>query len=629
MRRLVTILPILFGFFSWAPAQNPDLATSYYHFSLARMHELNKDYAKALEEYDKALKADPVSASLKIEYSRALWLAGENSRAVEECKKAIGLEPDSIEGHHLLGKIYFNSREEDLDSKALEQFEKVLKLDPNHQEALFDAAQIELKNRNYEVSASYFDRVRKLDPTSVSSYYYGAQALLAAKKRAEALSVLEAGLRYSRDIPDYLILLGRLYEEEGESAKAAELYRTGLKRSLDPRLMEGLAQSLMSLEKQDEAIPYLKKLLKVYPQRLELKLELAKAYRMDHNLEDAKTLLEEILESVPGHIEAGFELGRIEAAVGDRPAAIKRFEALADSTKGQARQFFRTELALLYSEEGRYPEAIEIMKELVEASPGDEKPALRLFYTYKQASFKDEALQLAESLKEEYPDKVYVNIAYSQALAEVDRMQEATQLLLDRIEQGDDAELLYGAIAQLYMSRSDYSEAQQWIEKGLERFPDSVRLRFQLGAVLERQKVFEDAEAEFKKILAKNPEDAEVLNYLGYMLTELDTRLDEALQYILKAVELDPYNGAFLDSLGWIYFKQNRLQEAEEHLQKAARINQFDPVILEHLGDLYTRLENPEKARYFYEQSLAVSENEEGYERVKEKLDQLLGSNDG
>jgi tetratricopeptide (TPR) repeat protein len=113
------------------------------------------------------------------------------------------------------------------------------------------------------------------------------------------------------------------------------------------------------------------------------------------------------------------------------------------------------------------------------------------------------------------------------------------------------------------------------------------------------------------------------------MLADLGVRLDEALGYIQKAVDLDPYNGAFLDSLGWVYFKQNRLEEAEENLIKAARINDSDPVIYEHLGDLYVQLGTLDKARYFYEKSMAHAENEEESERVKEKLTQLKSSIDG
>jgi tetratricopeptide (TPR) repeat protein len=393
--------------------------------------------------------------------------------------------------------------------------------------------------------------------------------------------------------------------------------------------MERLSKAMLDEGKFEEAQPYFEKLLKLYPHRFELKVDLAKCLSGRKKLEEARELLEEVLETNPNHIEANFDLGRIEAMMGDRTKAVERFESLVESTQDHAQRFFKTELALLYSDEGRYQEAIELLKENLEATPDDAREGLRLFYTYRQAGEDESALQLAEDLIEGHPDELYVKLAYSQALAANDRTDEATDRLLKEIEKGEEPELLYGAIAQLFVSRSEYSEAQGWIEKGLEQFPDSTRLRFQFGAVLERQKDYEDAEIEFKKILSTNPDDAEVLNYLGYMLADLGVRLDEALGYIQKAVDLDPYNGAFLDSLGWVYFKQNRLEEAEENLIKAARINDSDPVIYEHLGDLYVQLGTLDKARYFYEKSMAHAENEEESERVKEKLTQLKSSIDG
>jgi len=81
-----------------------------------------------------------------------------------------------------------------------------------------------------------------------------------------------------------------------------------------------------------------------------------------------------------------------------------------------------------------------------------------------------------------------------------------------------------------------------------------------------------------------------VLNYYGYMLADRGVRLEEATAMIQKAVALDPNNGAYLDSLGWAYYKQNKLAEAEENLRKAADRQSHDPTILGHLGDVYMKL---------------------------------------
>ena len=83
------------------------------------------------------------------------------------------------------------------------------------------------------------------------------------------------------------------------------------------------------------------------------------------------------------------------------------------------------------------------------------------------------------------------------------------------------------------------------------------------GALFERQKKYDASEEAFRKVLALNPDHAGALNYLGYMLADRNVRLDEAYQMIQKAVDLEPENGAYLDSLGWVYYRQGKLTEAE------------------------------------------------------------------
>lgn len=110
---------------------------------------------------------------------------------------------------------------------------------------------------------------------------------------------------------------------------------------------------------------------------------------------------------------------------------------------------------------------------------------------------------------------------------------------------------------------------------------------FLRGAMFERQKNFEAAEAEFRKVLSKNPDSASALNYLGYMLADRNVRLEEAYEMIKKAVDLDPGNAAYLDSLGWVYFRMGKLTEAELALKQALQRFSKDPTIHDHLGDVY------------------------------------------
>ena len=166
----------------------------------------------------------------------------------------------------------------------------------------------------------------------------------------------------------------------------------------------------------------------------------------------------------------------------------------------------------------------------------------------------------------------------------------------------------YMNIAQVYERSRHYKEAEE-AARAAEVLPGQARdnemVWFLLGAIYERQKMFDRAEAEFKKALAVNPRNAPVLNYYGYMLGDLGQRLEEAQALVERALKEEPYSGAYLDSLGWIYFKQNKLADAETTLRKALQRESHDATIHSHLGELYAKTGRMDLAASEWEKSLA------------------------
>lgn len=120
----------------------------------------------------------------------------------------------------------------------------------------------------------------------------------------------------------------------------------------------------------------------------------------------------------------------------------------------------------------------------------------------------------------------------------------------------------------------------------LERFPDERSLRFARAVALERLDRFDDSRAVFEAMLAAEPDDAVVANYLGYSLADRGVDLDAALALIERAVELDPDNSAYLDSLGWVHYRLGNLETAERWLRRAVEVGGTDGTILAHLGEV-------------------------------------------
>ncbi|HXP10306.1 MAG TPA: tetratricopeptide repeat protein, partial [Acidobacteriaceae bacterium] len=116
---------------------------------------------------------------------------------------------------------------------------------------------------------------------------------------------------------------------------------------------------------------------------------------------------------------------------------------------------------------------------------------------------------------------------------------------------------------------------------------------------------YDSAEEQFRKILAIDSNNGMTLNYLGYMLGDRGIKLDDALSMVQKAVQLDPQNGAYLDSLGWVYFKMGQYALAEANLRKASERMGQDPAVHDHLGELYEKTGRLKLAAAQWEQSLS------------------------
>jgi len=157
-------------------------------------------------------------------------------------------------------------------------------------------------------------------------------------------------------------------------------------------------------------------------------------------------------------------------------------------------------------------------------------------------------------------------------------------------------------------------------EESQRRFPGLCSVSLDLALCREKIGDLHGAEAAVRDVLAREPENPVALNFLGYLFADHDKNLDEAVQLILKALALEPDNAAFIDSLGWAYFRMGKLPEARANLERAIHLSGGDPVIYEHLGDVYRDMQLKDLARDTYKKSLSYDKSNE---RVRAKLSSL------
>ncbi|MHA6326844.1 tetratricopeptide repeat protein [Roseivivax sp. CAU 1753] len=179
-----------------------------------------------------------------------------------------------------------------------------------------------------------------------------------------------------------------------------------------------------------------------------------------------------------------------------------------------------------------------------------------------------------------------------------------------RLERYDDAIAAYSRAIDAY----DAPETEQWF------------LYYARGISHERSGAWDKGEADFRAALELNPEQPQVLNYLGYSLVEHQIKLDEALDMIERAVAARPDAGYIVDSLGWVYYRLGRYDEAVGQLERAAELMPIDPVVNDHLGDAYWAVGRELEAEFMWKRALSFIDFEEVSEdadpvRIRRKLE--------
>jgi Flp pilus assembly protein TadD len=202
--------------------------------------------------------------------------------------------------------------------------------------------------------------------------------------------------------------------------------------------------------------------------------------------------------------------------------------------------------------------------------------------------------------------------------------EAGAEAVLAPLRTGSEEEVL-AAIGAL-QRRQRSAETVAVARAALARFPESSELLFALAASLERSGAFDEAVERFRELIAREPENASALNYLGYMFADKGVNLEEARDLIRKAVDEEPSSGAYLDSLGWVYFKLGDLDRAEKYLTEAVRLEPFDATVQEHLGELHLARGDRPAAEAAFRRALASRPEEAGQQqRIEARLASLAG----
>ena len=605
---------------------------AYYNYTMGHIYEQQyeatsrAEYAtQAIEAYKKAYALDPKSPVIGERLAEMYWKAQRIHDAVTEAQEILKRDPDDVQSRRLLGRIYLRSLgdlsagngQSETVSKAIEQYREIYRLDPSDTEsALWLARLYRLKNE-HDKAEKVLRTILKNDPENETSVEQLTQLLMDEGKSTEAVALLE-GITAHSPSPVLLDLLGDAYVQAHELAKAEQAYRKA--QELDPSELShqrGLGQTLLAEEKYAEALAVYQKISDLMPDDSDVYLRMAQIYRELHQLNKAEDNLVKARQYAPGSLEVMYNEAMLYQAQGRFEDAIRVLSDAVTGIKSQSpvQPSRRKSLAILFQQLGQlyrdtqnYQAAIYTYEELGHLGEEEDRRArMMIMDTYRAAKDLAKALQSGKEALAKYPADPSIRTSHALLLGENGQTDDAVKILRAQLHGNEGDRETYLNIAQVNERGRRYKEAEE-AAHAAEVLPGQARdnemVWFLLGAIYERQKFFDKAEEQFKRVLAVNPKSAPVLNYYGYMLGDLGIRLDEAEALLQRALKEEPFNGAYLDSLGWIYFKQGKFAASETTLRKAVERESRDATIHSHLGDLYAKTGRSDLAAAEWEKSL-------------------------
>ena len=410
-------------------------------------------------------------------------------------------------------------------------------------------------------------------------------ALYARQDRArEALEAAEAALQRDPDNREANRIMGTVYAALSEQRQP---FRTGD----DPTQYNGRAIAALEKSRREAGFD------------INLELLLGRLYLGARDYQKAIAALRRVVDDQPGYPEGAMLLAAAQDGAGLKDDGIRTLETALEYSPTFSRGHLR--VAELYEQQRRFTDAAAAYAQASASNPRLDvaaRQAAALLNGGKPAEARD--LLEAALKKKTTPDAgLLYMLGQAQRLLK-DSAAAAATVQKFKASFPDDSRGVY-LDAQLLRDSGKLSEAAAAFQDLIKRSPDDTSLVHEYASVLERAGRIGDAEQALRGVLAKDPLDANALNSLGYLLADHGQRLDEAVDLVQRALKIEPANPAFLDSLGWAYFRQGKLDLADAPLTQAAEQLPASSTINDHLGDLRVKQERFADAVAAFERSLA------------------------
>lgn len=509
---------------------------------------------------------------------RELLQEKKTDEAVLALEKAISIAP-TPELFLELGNLYWRSSR---FSDALASLKQGLDRYPDSGPLLSTLAKTYAAQGRFDDAVLTLDEYREKHPELVDVAHEAAIYRMEQRQFGEAVDRLNA-IPDDQSTPTTSFLLGKAYFGLGLFDKAIAFYQEAV--ASDPEFFDAW-------------------------------VEMGLTYETQKNYIDAEKVFTQLFETGVENQQIIFRLVDLNLKLNNPDKALEYVLPYADD------QALSLEAANLFLTQNFFDHAAQLLDPIAQEKP---IPANALMYLavleYEGRDNPDKALAYLEAIPVSHPHHERSLVFRIHLLYQKDEADAARQLSLSSIAMFPRQPEFRVILAEIYEHEKQYPKALDLLLKASSDWPENTTILYRLGLVYDRMEHRDQAMLIMEKIIAKNPEHGDALNYLGYSLAEAGKDMERAIVLIQNALKVKPANGYYVDSLAWAYFKMGKKRLAWQEIKRAVQFVDTDPVIWEHFGDIAKSLNILDEARMGYTKALELGG--ENANEVRAKLNAL------
>ena len=483
---------------------------------------------------------------------------GEMEKALEAYRQVLNVDPGQIELAVRVAALL--TRDDDYPS-AIDVLKDAVKVHPKAPEPYLELSFIYAKYlKKGDQAIEFANKAIALDPQKIDGYQRLFEIYLTASDEKRALETLDRAAKMPNDDPTFWARLGRLYgsvilkpdakPNPEQTARLNDVFeKAAAKGQNNAAVLKEVGDYFASTQQIKEALPFYLRVLELQPDDANVREKLATGFVLTNQRARAVETLEAIIQ--------------------EHPEKYQSYELLAQLHDDEGRALVRANQTDPANAE--FKKAAQNYEQSLLINPNHAATYLRLaellLVPLKQS---ERAVSVLTEGRRRYPDAPEFAYYLAIALRESKKAKDAVIMFEEALNEAQNAE-------------ADFLKPRFYVE---------------YGAAAQEAGLYDKAAELFHKAIAMDPANAaEPYNYLGYMWAEQNSHLDEAEDAIKRALQLDPENGAYLDSMAWVEYRQGKYDQALENLKRAIEnLPREDAVVFEHLGDVYLKLNRVSQA---------------------------------